>query len=191
MSDPTPPAPAADPGDQGTAQENATIRQMRAQIEAQTKAAKEASDRANVLQAQLTERERAEMAEIDRLKAEVGDRDKKIGELEPLRDEHGKFVSAFEAIYQNELALVPDDKRAAVETLSKVGSWPERLDALRAAKGLLPSATPAAPAAAGTRTLPAGGAPPPAGDDKPKTMDPKNPPPWRDVLSRPKPRTTA
>ncbi len=190
MPDPTPaatnpaptPAPAADPGANPGAQDNATIRQMREQVDAANKAARDAAAERDALQARITERERAEMAEADRLKAELADAQGQVAELAPLRDEHGKFVSAFEALYNDELAAAPEEQRAALGKLSASGSWPDRLEALRTAKGLLPSAT---PAAAGSMTNPAGGAPTTPGLPEPQAFDWKNPPPWREVLSQP------
>jgi len=185
MSDdgtPTPPANA------GGEQENATIRQMRAQIEANAKAATDAAARAEVAERALKERERAELAEVDRLKAEMADRDKQLAALEPLRDQHGRFASALETYYQAELAAAPEAAKERLERLSAQGSWADRLETLREAKALLASAMPPAaptPKVGGTHTQPPGGPPPPAEPPAPKPFDWQNPPSWGDVLKKP------
>jgi uncharacterized protein (DUF885 family) len=173
MSETNPnPTPADNPGD------NATIRELRAQIDASNKAAREAAEKASQFETKLKEIERAKLDETERLKLEIADRDKQIGDLAPIRDEHGKYVSVLEKLYTDELATVPEEKRAAVETLSKHGTWADRLELLRAARGLV-----GAPAhGAGTKTNPGGGAGDPE-KDKPRTFDPKNPPSWGGVLT--------
>lgn len=132
--------------------DNATIVAMRAQIEAANKAAKEAKERADSLEAQVKERERSEMAEMDRLKAEKADAEAKVSELEAFRNEHGQFASKLEAMYTSQLEAVPEAQRAQVESLSKQGTWADRLEALNAAVALIqppgvvvPRVQPAAP----------------------------------------------
>lgn len=189
---PTPAATTPNPGDT-----DSTPRELRAQIEAANRRAreateklaaterlaKEASDARDALQTRLTEREQAEMAEIDRLKAQLTDRDAKVAQLEPIRDEHGRYASAFEGMYKAELDALPEDKREVISSLSATGAWPDRLESLRKAKGLLPSAPPPPPTQAGTVTQPPGGVPTQPGAPTPSKLDPKNPPQWGQVLT--------
>ncbi len=176
MSEPNNPPPAVNPGEQ----DNATIRALRAEIDAQKEAARTATAEAERLKVAATERERAEMAEVDRLKAELSDAAAAKAEAQALRDEQGRYQSAFEGLYQAELAACPDDKREGLSKLSASGSWPDRLEALRTARGLLTGA----PATAGTTTQPPAAAPPGA-PEPPPPVDPNRKPSWGDVFKRP------
>lgn len=137
--------------------DNSAIRAMRQELEASQARAKAAETAAAEAKAALTARERAEMAEIDRLKAELGDKQTLEAEAVRLRDEHGRFASAFEELYNAEMSQVVEEKREAVKLLSGAGAWPDRLSALRAARALMgPSAI-----SAGTTTNPGAAGPAP------------------------------
>lgn len=141
MSEPIEPTPVAP-----EPQESSTIREMRAKIEQANAEARVAKEQAASLEAALKEKERAEMAELDRIKAEAADKDKVIQDLQAIRDEHGRYASTFEALYAEELQNVPEDKRADVEALTGKGTWAERYQGLKAALKLIPApATPAVP----------------------------------------------
>jgi hypothetical protein len=127
--------------------ETSTIRDMRTALEAKNTEIKEAYEAKKAAEAKLTEIERKDMAETERLKAELADAKKVIGELEPIRDEHGKFVASLESLYNKELENIPEDKRLQVAALSARGSWADRLEQLQAAKALIPTST-----SAGTKT---------------------------------------
>jgi hypothetical protein len=170
VSDPTPtPVPAPTP----SGDDNATIRAMRAQIDAATQAAKDAEEQRKALETKLTELERRDMDEKQRLSAELEDAKKAAADAEKLRNEHGQFVSAFESIYNNRLASVPDEHRSTVEKFSKNGDWQARIEAIDAAMAML-KITPA-PVAAGTITQPGGGTPPPTPPETPQPAKPLTP----------------
>lgn len=109
----------------------------------------------------MKENERAKLDEVERLRLEKT-------ELEPFKERATKFEALAQKIYEEELASVPEEYRAKIETLSKVGEWDARIEAIRAAKGLLP--TPSAPA--GSVTAPAQRGDPGAGAAR---VDPKDP----------------
>lgn len=113
-----------------TAPENAAFAAQRRALD-QERAAKTALEtQLSAVQAKLREREDAEKSEIQRLTDQVK-------ELSPLRDEHGKFVSTLQKLYEDELSSVPDDKREQVQKLSSQGGIADRLEAIRAAKALI------------------------------------------------------
>lgn len=133
------------PEPQDPPKDNSVIQHMRTQIDAANTKAREQEARAAELQTRLDAIEREKMSEADRLRAEADDAkraaDAHSQELERLRDENGRYTSRLETLYTEELQSVPEDKRSQVEALSKSGTWDERLEALRAAKALLPPAT--------------------------------------------------
>jgi hypothetical protein len=142
-------------------------RQHAADLEQQLKDAK--AQLADV-SGRLTEKERAEMAELDRLKAEKADADAKIQELEAFRDEAGRYQSRFKGMYEAELASIPEEQRARAEKLTSAGTFAERFEALQELKAMFP----AAPVQAGTRTnVPPAGAVPPASTPPPPPASPK------------------
>jgi hypothetical protein len=102
-------------------------------------------------QAKLTEIERSQLAEVDRLKLVVADGEKKLAELEPLRDENGKFRSAVEKACADAIATLPEDKRAAVAELVAFVPLDQRLGVINKQMALL--GTP--PMRGGTVTQPA------------------------------------
>jgi hypothetical protein len=172
MSDPiTPPPSAGDPT------ENSTIRQMREALEASQRASREMEDRLKTF-------EREKLSETERIRAEADDTRTKLtaaeGELTRLRDENGRYVSAVQSTIDAELATVPEDKRAVVETLAASASTPDqKLAAIRAAKILIG----APPVVAGTPSNPGRATPviePPA----PQAFDPLHPPSLAGVFGR-------
>lgn len=166
---PTPPTPPAPAGDQ----DNATIRQMREQLDAAT--------------AKLKALEREKLTDTERIRAENADLQKQLADLKPIQDEHKKLSGTLEDLYNQELAQVPEEHRERIKRLTSHGGAAERLQNLRDARALIPAA-PAPPERAGTPTQPPSpgpggkppGTPPPAAP-----FDPKKPPSWRTVLSRP------
>jgi len=108
----------------------------------------------------LTDIERGKLADTERLTLELADRDKKLTELGQRAAKVDQYETAFQTLYTQEMATVPETARASVERLSKSGDWNQRLEALRDARGLLAPATPVPPAG-GTVTQPTGGAPAP------------------------------
>lgn len=166
--------------------ENATIRAMREQVENANKTAREEREakaesdrRAAELEAKLKEVERSQLDETERLRLALADEQKKAAELEPLRDEVGKFASRFQELYEKELATVPDAQRPSVEKLTAGGSWADRYAAIQDAKALIQPG----PIKAGTVTQPGGTPPAPADAPKP-VWDPKQGAPgWGTALS--------
>jgi len=120
-----------------TPPENSTIRDMRAKVEESTRAAKAAADEAAQLKAQLDAIEREKMSEQEKLRADLALAQEKAKELDTVRDEHGRFASAFENLYNEALSQVPEDKRADVERLTSQGSWADRYQALQSASKLI------------------------------------------------------
>lgn len=110
---------------------------FKVQADASKAAAEAEKTRADELAAKLEAIERAQLAEVDRLKLDVSDREKKLADLGTIRDEHGRFASTIERLYSAELAEVPEDKREAVLGLSAGGDWASRLEALRNARALI------------------------------------------------------
>ena len=153
--------------------DNSTIRSMRAELDRLSKEAKDHADRAKNAEARLQEIDRAKLDEVERAKAELADRDKELSELRPLRDELGRYTSAFESLYTQELDSVPEDKRPVVESLSRNGSWADRLEALRASKALITVAPTNQSVRAGTVTQPAPAPSPTSVVAPSKPIDPK------------------
>jgi len=110
---------------------------MRAKVEESTRAAKAAADEAAQLKAQLDAIEREKMSEQEKLRADLALAQEKAKELDTVRDEHGRFASAFENLYNEALSQVPEDKRADVERLTSQGSWADRYQALQSASKLI------------------------------------------------------
>lgn len=158
--------------DTPTSTDNATIQEMRAQIDSLTrdlKAAPSAEELAALkserdeLKSKVTEAEREKMTEIQRLQSE-------LEELKPFKDQATNLTQQWETVekraqseYEGILAGVTDEAhRAAVERLSAQGSWMDRVDLARHAVSILPQPQ---PKAAGTVTQPDGS----AGGDTPPT----------------------
>jgi flagellar biosynthesis GTPase FlhF len=155
----TPPVqdpPKPDPSEEN----NSTIREMRAQVEAANKAAKEAEAARKDLDAKLKEKERAEMDEIERLKSINEEHEAKLKEAEDAKAERDALAATLEQSYKDKLAKVEEDYRANAEALSKHGNWAERIAALDAAIGLIPKpkSVPTG-GAAGSGTTPPEGTP--------------------------------
>lgn len=161
MADANPPGGTTPETGTGPAPDNAAFAKMRTDLAAAQAARTE-------LEEKLKTAERARMDELERTKAELAETAKREQALKA-RDEQAKqYEGAFEALYKDELAALPDDKRDRVAKLTAAGTWPERLSALREARALLG----APPVVAGTSTQPpAGGTPadqtPPTGDGRP------------------------
>jgi DNA repair exonuclease SbcCD ATPase subunit len=130
--------------------DNAAFAKMRVDLDNERKARQDA-------EARLQDIERSKLEEAERLRLEVADRDKRIGELHSIRDEHGKLSATMEKLYKEELLTVPEEKRATVEAaVSAIGTPAERLESLRSIKQLM--GTPE-PQIAGSVTRPTGGTP--------------------------------
>jgi hypothetical protein len=122
------------------------VNQLRTALDAEKAARKKVEDELKAIKL-------AQLSEIDRLKAEND-------ELKPLRDEHGKFVSEYQAMFREVLDSLPEDDRQVAEDMFDSGSWADRLRKLRAYKTRIDATTVAAagaakPAPAGTVTNPA------------------------------------
>lgn len=163
MSDlaPEPTAPVAP----APVQDNAVIRQMRAELEAKNTEIRK-------FQEAQQEAERSRMDEIERLKLEKKDLELKVAEDEKLRNEVGQYQSKFQSLYEQALATAPEDKQEALKDLTSSGAWPDRYEQLMKAKALVGAVQ---PAVAGTPTEPAAVVRP---ANVAAPFDPKNPPAW-------------
>jgi hypothetical protein len=165
MAPDDPPAPPAP-----TEPDNSAIRAARqhaADLEQQLKDAK--TQLADV-SGKLTEKERAEMAELDRLKAEKTEAEGKIKELEGFRDEAGRYQTRFKGMYEADLSSIPEEQRQRAEKLTANGTYADRYEALQDLKAMFPTA----PVQAGTRTnITPAGAVPPASTPPPPPSSPK------------------
>jgi hypothetical protein len=129
---------ADDAGGGAPPAENSAIRQLRSHAESLEAQLKEATAKLNETTQKLTERERAEMDELNRTKAEKDDLAKKVSELEPLRDEVGRYASKFEGLYKETLNSIPEEHRERLERRTNSGTWADRYEALLDLKGLIP-----------------------------------------------------
>ena len=139
--------------------ENSTIKLMREQIDAANREKAASADALKAAETARTEAEdklkaieRGKLEETERLRLEKAEAETKLSELTPLRDEVGKYASAFEKLYNDQIAALPEEKRETAKALTVVGTWADRYEALQKVSGLIG----AAPAAAGTRTQPTG-----------------------------------
>lgn len=126
--------------------ENSTIRDMRAEIDRSKqaerdaeKAVQDAASRAQKAEDALKAREREDMEEIDRLKAENEDALNKLKEAQSAQSERDAYAKTLEDTYNVKLGQVTEEHRSKVEALSKHGNWAERCAAIDAAIGLLPT----------------------------------------------------
>jgi len=165
MSDVTGNPPAGE-----KAEDSGAIRAMREQLEAANRQAKAAEEAKAALEARLTEIERKDMDEKQRLAAELEDAKKAAAEAERLRNEHGQFTSTFEKLYNDRLSAIPEEKRADLQAISKSGDWSSRFDALEAGIRLL--GVTAVPARGGTTTNPDPATPP--SPEPPKPLSPSD-----------------
>lgn len=113
---------------------NAAFAEMRTKLAASEREKADLSER-------LTALERRDMAEKDRLAAELADAQKLASELAPVRDELGRYTSQLEAACAHELNAIPQEKRAAIEAVVRHIPLSERLTAIqqmRAVTGTLP-----------------------------------------------------
>lgn len=122
---------------QNPPEDTSVIREMRAKLDAANQEAKAREQEAASLKAQLDEIEKQKMTDNERLRAEKAEAEGKLSELETYRDEHGKLASKLESLYNAQLEAVPDAQRSQVESLSKQGSWADRLESLSAAVQLI------------------------------------------------------
>lgn len=113
------------------ASNNAAFARMRVEAEAKAKEAEAAKAEAASLKAQIAEFERKQMTETERLRAEKADADKAIAELNPIRDEHGRFQSALQKACDEVLAGLPEEARAGIEKFAAHVPLADRLDAIR------------------------------------------------------------
>jgi len=180
MSDtPTPQPPAVPP----EVQDNSAIREMRAKIESEATARKAAETEAAELKTRLTEIERSKLDELERVRLEKEDLAKTFGqtqsELEQARNELGQFQTLAEAEYNQLLATVPPEKRAAVEGIAGSGTWADRLSKARSAMSLIG----AAPVQVGTPGMPPASAPTATpGAPEPFKFDPANA--WNNTFAK-------
>lgn len=137
------------------------LQQMRDQLEAANKQAKAAEESRLAAEAKLTELERRDMDEKQRLAAELADAKKAAEDAARMRDEIGRYTNEFKKTYDSQLAAVPADKRPQIDAmlagLPDSVDWPARLTFLNGAISLIGSP----PTAAGTVTMPGGVTPPP------------------------------
>lgn len=166
--------------------DNATIRQMRAELDkARAEAAKVAE-----LQTKLTDLERRDMDEKQRLAAELADAQKAAAEAAQLRDQFGKFTTNIQAECDAAIAALPDEKRDAITKLTQHVPLDERMSAIRTAAAALNVGV---PQIAGTMTQPVGVHPPTPGVEPPKPLTPQEVArmSWRDALGPVKDTTAA
>jgi hypothetical protein len=169
---PITPTPAVTP----EVQDNSAIRDMRAKIDAEATARKSAEAEAADLKNKLTEIERSKLDELERVRLEKEDLAKTSAqtqsELEQARNELGQFQTLAEAEYNQLLATVPPEKRAAVEGIAGSGTWADRLSKARNAMSLIG----AAPVQVGTPGMPPASTPTVTpGTPEPFKFDPANP----------------
>ena len=167
---PTPtPAPAPDPA------ANAAFAEMRTKLAAAEKEKTELAER-------LTALERKDMDEKTRMAAELADAKKIAEDLTPLRDAHGRFQAQLEQACANEIAAIPEDKRAAVEDVVKHIPLENRLTAIQSMRTVAGSP----PVSGGTITQPSaspnGGMPGSPEDAKPLTNQELQKAGWKETI---------
>lgn len=144
--------------------DNSTIRQMREALEAEKK-------RAADMETRLKEIERKDLEEVERLRLEKADAEKRLNDLQSAQEKATQWEDRFKTLYETKLAAVAEDKRAQLERLSAAGDYAQRYEALDAALSLLNLPTPLV--SAGTTTVP-GAIPPsatPPVEAKPLTVE--------------------
>lgn len=156
-----------------TPPDNSTIKHLRETIDTLTRDKAAAESKATELESRLTSIEREKMDENERLKAEKADLEAKAKEADALRDENGRYTTAFKSIYDQELSAVPEEHRERLQKHTSSGTYAERVEALRDLKALLPAAQTARPI--GTITNPGTpGAVQPMAPAPAAPTDPKN-----------------
>lgn len=142
-------------------QDNSVIRELREKA----KAIPALMSELDTLKAQLaeiseakTKLEREKMSEMERVAAELKDKEGKIGdlsktlaELHPLQGRVQSYEERFQAMYQAKLDTVPAEVKPKIELLTRHGDWPDRLEALDAA---LSMATPPPDTSVGRKSQP-------------------------------------
>lgn len=124
-------APVVDASKDNSAQ-NAAFAALRQKADAAEAGRTAAETRLAELEARAQEADRAKLDETERLRLE-------LKEAQTVRDAHGRFTSALERLYNEELETIPEEKREQVKALSNVGDWDSRVIAVRAAKALIPA----------------------------------------------------
>lgn len=126
--------------------------------------------KAQLLEAQgkVTEADRKDLADLDRMTLERDDALKKLEGHDGTVTELAALSTAMEGSYKTRLEAVEEKHRPNVEALSKDGNWADRLTKLDSAIALLPtpqsvghSGSPAAPAAPEQPATPGSPATPP------------------------------
>jgi hypothetical protein len=132
--------------------ENPNVVQQREHIRKLETALREKDAELSTVKETLTAKERAELAEVDRLKAENADlanKTKVVSDLElRIQAQDAKFAS----LYEKELATIPAEQQSAITAITSQIATPEgRYDALLNLKSLTVTAKPTG----GTVTNPA------------------------------------
>lgn len=183
------------------AEENAAIRQMRAEVERAQQEAKDFREQLKSLQVRDQERRRLEMTEQERLQAEVNELRQLAADRDRQQEELNRWQGWAQREYDAELAKVDDDDlRSQMKRLSSVGTWQERLDSLKGARAMQAKLNAAnreiekakaelekaqQQSAFGTRTQPQGARPAPVPQPEPKPFNRNNIPSWNSVLKPP------
>ena len=134
-----------------TEPENSTIRQLRDALDKANQRAKEAETAKTAL-------EREKLTETERLRAELGDKDRRLGEVSGFQSKYESGESKFKALRLAVLSELPEEIRAKVEKLLEAGQTEgDKFEMLSSIKDMLgvvtPAATPA-PIVAGSPTNP-------------------------------------
>lgn len=163
MSEQVTPAPEPD---------NSAIRQIREHNKALEDALKAEKAAREGMEAKLQEIERGKMDELERVRLEKAELEKKAAELDQTRDSLGRFESKFKALYEQDLLAIPEEHRARAQVLASGTDWADSYERLQAVKGLLPA--PGARVSAGTPTSPTLPTPTPIPPEPPKPLSPKD-----------------
>jgi hypothetical protein len=107
---------------------------------------------------QLREAFEAEQKSRRALETEVAELRGKAEKTGEATERAARFEAALEEVFTQELAAIPETKRAGVAALAGTGDWAARLAALRAARGLFaePPAVPAGSVTDPASPVPAG-----------------------------------
>lgn len=179
MSDPTvDPQVTPSPAPTGDSQ---AIREVRAALDETKRKNAELADQNKQLAKQISDIEKAKLDDLERLKVELSERTQELeatkSSSEGAATRLQRFEATFTALYEAELASVPEEHREKVAALSSVGEWDDRLTALRTAVSLLPVER----KAFGTSNSPGDVRDP----EKVKQLDLKKLPGWGELLGKP------
>lgn len=142
----------------------------------------ETASRQLELEKQIKELEAKQLSEDERIKQELEDAKKTLAEKLPFEQKALAYEKTLQTLYDQELALVPDDKKELVQSLSGNGDPSERLAALRNAIKLAGITTPGM----GNSTNPGMIGVPPHNDGTKKELpklDPKIPVAYKDFFA--------